>query len=204
MDKTISQPVEGKNWQTVSADDFSSVKPHRSVLRQVVLGLQANQHRATADTKTRGEVRGGGKKPWRQKGTGRARVGSSRTPVWRKGGIVFGPSTLRNYAHTLPVALKRQALATALALKAQSGQLHRATLTGSIDKTKTAIQAVPEILALPSVLLVFPDLAYSKAFRNISHVHPMFVSRVSALDIAQHAHIVFVNDAYDQLKSRVL
>ena len=185
-------------------EDFADVKVSRANLRQVVLGMQANQHRATANTKTRGEVSGGGKKPWRQKGTGRARVGSSRTPLWRKGGIVFGPTTMRNYSHILPAALKQQALRAALALKAKSGQLHLATLSGDIVKTKDAVNALPEILSLPKVLMVFPDLTYAKYFRNLPHVHPMFVTRVGTLDIVNHTHIVFVNDAYDQLKSRVL
>jgi len=190
--------------QTVSATDFAETKLAMPLLRQVILGLQANQHRPTANTKTRGEVSGGGKKPWRQKGTGRARVGSSRTPVWRGGGIVFGPTSIRNFSHTLPIALKLGAMSTLLPLKARAGALHQVTLSAAPATTKTALKAIPELLTLPRVLLVLPSAEYARAFRNIEHVTPILVSDLNVLDIANFPHIVFVGETYSELKAKLV
>ena len=95
---------------------------NEALLHQAVVAYMANQRQGTSAVKTRAQVRGGGRKPWRQKHTGRARQGSIRSPHWRKGGIVFGPSP-RDYRLAIPARLKRQALASALAQRASEGQV---------------------------------------------------------------------------------
>src|SRR5436853_5148526 len=94
-------------------DSFSSFAGSRRVLHEAIIALQGNQRRGTSDTKSRGEVTGGGHKPWKQKGTGNARAGSIRSPLWRKGGIIFGPHP-RSYRVDLPASKKLMALQTAL------------------------------------------------------------------------------------------
>jgi large subunit ribosomal protein L4 len=203
MDKQTTDNQSKSSLTAVAVTDFADIKVKTTLLRQVLVGLQANQHRSTADVKTRGQVRGGGKKPWRQKGTGRARVGSSRTPVWRSGGIVFGPSVEKNYSHTLPTALKLHAMRSALAIKSKAERLHTATLATPPATTKAALLALPDLLALSRVLLIVPDSTFSKAYRNLDNVSVKTIGQVNVLDIMNHAHTVFVNDTYTQMKSKL-
>src|SRR5690606_13420335 len=104
---------------------------------QVVRGYDANRRAPRAHTKTRGEISGGGRKPWKQKGTGRARAGSTRSPLWRKGGTVFGPRSTRNYAVTLPAKLRLRALALALNLRAQGKHIFTLDTLPTDGKTKS-------------------------------------------------------------------
>lgn len=202
MNKTTTEN-SNSILKAVPASDFSGVKVQLPLLRQVVVGLQANKHQATAHTKKRGEVSGGGRKPWRQKGTGRARVGSSRTPVWRGGGIVFGPSNTRNFSHILPVAFRRQAVTTALAIKAHNGQLYLAELASAPTTTKEALKAIPDLLGLRKTLLVVPDQSYIKPFRNLDSVNPVIVNNLNALDIVNFTEVVFVGEAYKSIRARI-
>lgn len=112
----------GKTVGKLEIPEVFSTKPKISVLHQAVVRQLANRRAGTADTKTRDEVAGGGRKPWRQKGTGRARHGSIRSPLWRKGGVVFGPHP-RSYAKDMNKRARRSALAMAIAIKAQDGLL---------------------------------------------------------------------------------
>src|SRR5665213_2962161 len=102
---------------------FDVMPENHELLKAAYVAYLANGRENLAVTKTRGLVRGGGRKPWRQKGTGRARFGSSRNPIWRGGGIVFGPTGLENYSHKLPLAQKRQAIRQALSMAANEGKL---------------------------------------------------------------------------------
>ena len=109
---------EGKAVSTVELDPaVFGVKPNSAVLHQAVVAQQANARTALAHTKTRGEISGGGKKPWKQKGTGRARAGSIRSPIWRGGGIVFGPRKIRNFSKKLNRKVHRAAILMALSAK---------------------------------------------------------------------------------------
>ena len=115
--------IAGEKVREIQLDDSvfgCEVKPH--LLHDVVIWQRANKRAATAKTKTRAEVSGGGKKPWRQKGTGRARSGSNRSPVWRHGGVVFGPNN-RNYVIGLPKKVRRAALCSALSMKTTENML---------------------------------------------------------------------------------
>ena len=197
-------PVEAQvtNWQAVAGDAFAEVKVNAQVLREVVLALQANLHQSNANTKRRGEVSGGGKKPWRQKGTGRARVGSSRTPLWRGGGITFGPLSQKNYQQNVTSAARRQALLGALKLKLDQGKVINWTMTISV-KTKDFVKQAPQLMAIDPVLVVVPTNDFKQGLRNLPNVRLTTPTQISALDVAAARQIVFINDAFDQLKSKV-
>jgi large subunit ribosomal protein L4 len=152
--------VEVKNLegQTVKqlelADAVFAVKPNQSLLWEAVKVYLASRRRGTHSTKSRGEVRGGGKKPWRQKGTGRARVGSIRSSLWRHGSIAHGPKP-RNYAYALPEKMVRGALRSALAAKYQENKL---TVVDQFDlkepKAKTFAGALQKLGIVKKVLVV--------------------------------------------------
>src|SRR5712692_3864423 len=115
--------MQGKDIGSLSLPEaVFGVKPNLALMHQAVTTEEANQRQGTADTKTRGEVRGGGKKPWRQKGTGRARQGSTRSPQWRHGGVVFGPHP-RSYTKAFPIKMRHGALRSALSAKVADGEV---------------------------------------------------------------------------------
>lgn len=198
---TPTTPASG--WEVVAADELASVKSRPQVLREVILALQANLHQSNANTKRRGEVRGGGKKPWRQKGTGRARVGSSRTPVWRGGGVVFGPLKIKNYQQHPTTTLKRQALAGALRLKIQSGKVGVWNLSAPLDKTQAVVKQMPQLLAIDPVLVVVPSANFKTSFRNLSNVRLTTINQINALDVAGARQIVFLGDTFAQIKAKI-
>ena len=123
MPKVALMNIKGETIGEIELKDtVFGIEPNESVLHDMVVCQMAAWRRGTADTKRKGEVAGSNKKPWRQKGTGRARVGSRRSPLWRKGGIVFGPHP-RSYAYSLPKKVRRLALKSALSSKLISGDL---------------------------------------------------------------------------------
>jgi len=116
--------MKGENVREIEvADSVFASKVSPATVHRVVVALQSNKRLSTAHTKTRGEVSGGGKKPWRQKGTGRARHGSIRSPIWRKGGVVFGPLNVRNYEKTITQSMRKNALRSVLADRVAQGTL---------------------------------------------------------------------------------
>lgn len=201
MDKTTTPTPVATPSLIALADESLDVKVNVKLLRQVVLGMQANQHRSTANTLRRGEVRGGGKKPWRQKGTGRARVGSSRTPLWRGGGITFGPTTAKNYQQTLSVSMKRSALMSALAMKAKKGQLLTGNLDINIQKTKDAVKALADA-RLTGSLIVVPDLKMNRALGNVANVTVVTPNNLNALNVAETRNVIFLNDSFATVKAK--
>src|SRR5215210_1551090 len=130
--------IQGKEVGTLSLpDSVFGVEPNLGLIHQAVTTEEANQRQGTADTKRRGEVSGGGRKPWRQKGTGRARQGSTRSPQWRHGGVVHGPHP-RSYRLAMPQKMRRGAVLSALAAKAASGSvkvIERIEMTAISTKT---------------------------------------------------------------------
>lgn len=116
--------IKGEKVREVEvADSVFASKMSPSTVHRVVVALQSNKRLSTAHTKTRGEVSGGGKKPWRQKGTGRARHGSTRSPIWRKGGVVFGPLNVRNYEKTVTQSMRKNALRSVVSDRVKQGTL---------------------------------------------------------------------------------
>ncbi len=209
MAKETKQPVSKKDapiastWEVVADTEMKDVSVRPQVLREVALALQANQHRSTANAKRRGEVRGGGKKPWRQKGTGRARVGSSRTPLWRGGGVIFGPLKTKNYQQKLTTDMRRQALLGALRLKIQAGKVGIANVDVNTVKTKSALEQLSDALSVAPVLVVIPVSNLAKVLRNVSGVKVTAASRLNALDVMAARRIIFINDSYTDLKKKL-
>lgn len=191
-------PVYNQQGQKVSAlevsDALFGVKPKMAVLHQTVVAKQANARVAIAHTKTRGEVRGGGKKPWKQKGTGRARHGSIRSPIWRGGGITFGPRSERNFSQKINKKVRSTALRMALSDKAASEHLVVVdTIAFAQTKTKDMammIKSLPlkrgrTMIALPKVQ---KDL--NRVLRNIDRITPIWAGSLNAADILKHANLV--------------
>ncbi|HTO95507.1 MAG TPA: 50S ribosomal protein L4 [Myxococcales bacterium] len=161
----------------------AEVKPH--LLHEVVRMQRARQRQGTADTKGRSEVSGGGKKPWKQKGTGRARAGTIRSPLWRHGGTIFGPHP-RDYGFQVPKAIRRQALLGALTTKAQAGAIRVIDgLTLEKPSTKTVRGLLKTLGATGRILLVLPgrDEVVEKSVRNLPDVRLLTVPGLNVYDI---------------------
>ena len=175
------------------------------LLHQVVRMYQANLRQGTHATKTRGEVSGGGKKPWRQKGTGRARVGSIRTPLWRHGGTVFGPHP-REYSYTLPKQMKRSALRSGLNAKIRDGELILIDQF-QIDKPKTKeIAILLETLKIRGKTLVVVAKMTDPvklSCRNIERLSLKTGEQVNAYDLLRHPKIVIEQEAFKALSESV-
>jgi len=180
------------------------VKSHE-LLKQAYDTYLANGRDNLAVAKTRGLVRGGGKKPWKQKGTGRARFGSSRNPIWRGGGIVFGPTGLENYSKQLNVKAKRLAARQALTLAAQSDKViiiedfANEAKTAALAATFTKIGATGRVLAVLADRTAELDLA-SANLRDVKMVQPAFVN---VYDVLNADKIVITRAALDTLTSRL-
>jgi large subunit ribosomal protein L4 len=177
------------------------VKEH--LLYEAVINRRANQRRGTASTKTRGEVSGSNRKPWRQKGTGRARVGMIRNPIWRKGGIVFGPRP-KDYHYEIPKKAKLNALRSALALKHSENRIMiLAELVLAGPKTKEAVKILKD-LSIRSALVVdgHENTNLFRAMRNIPKVKAVDQSQVNAYDVLDHEWLVMTERAYESLMER--
>jgi large subunit ribosomal protein L4 len=167
-----------------------------------VVQENASERRGTHATKNRALVSGSGKKPWRQKGTGRARVGEIRNPLWRKGGTVFGPQP-RSYAYELPKKVRRGALAAALAQKISDGAVIIVDHLESSDrKTKTTAELLKRLGATGKTLVidVKPDEAFSLSARNIAGVKLVASNRVTARDVVDTTRVVATKDAIEKLQ----
>jgi large subunit ribosomal protein L4 len=189
---------------TVEAPGAFTSRPNTHVVYLAVVKQLANARVGTASTKTKGEVRGGGKKPWRQKHTGRARQGSFRSPQFRHGGVVFGPRP-RKYAHELPAQVRRLALRSVLAGKTKAGQV--AVLESlSIDppKTKAAAALLKKMSISGRSLIVLPagPSAAARAFRNLADARVETANTVSVYDLLNARHVVIVREALDALAAR--
>jgi large subunit ribosomal protein L4 len=174
------------------------------LIYEAVINYRANQRRGTAATKTRSLVAGGGKKPWRQKGTGRARAGSNRSPLWRKGATTFGPKP-KDYSYEIPRKAKRNALKSALSLKFKDSQI---PVIRKIDiqdaKTKAAAQWLNS-LNLDSALVV--DSTENKnlflALRNIPEVKAVDPKQLNIYDVMNHKWLVFSEQALESVMERL-
>lgn len=184
---------------TLSAAVFG-VKPKSAVLHQVATAHAANARAPIANTKTRGEVRGGGKKPWAQKHTGRARHGSSRSPIWVGGGITFGPRADRNYAQKVNARVRRLALRMALSDKVASNRLVvLEDFAPSGAKTKATARVLGKAIAIatterraPSALVALPSdrRDAGRGIRNLPRVARIAVDHLNAFDVLRNDVIV--------------
>jgi large subunit ribosomal protein L4 len=179
------------------SDNVFGIEPNKGVMYDFIKMQLANKRQGTSSTKTRTEVRGGGKKPWRQKGTGRARVGSSRNPVWRGGGIAFGPKP-RDYSYKLPQKVRRLALKSALSSKALD---HKIVVVDELNfdqpKTRTMVQALEALKVGKKTLVVTADgnVNVVKSARNIEGVKPMRADFINVYDILKYDTLLITRDA---------
>jgi large subunit ribosomal protein L4 len=186
--------------------DIFGAKVNIPLMHQVVIAQLAARRQGTHATKTRGRVSGGGKKPYRQKGTGRARQGSTRAPQFAGGGVVHGPQP-RSYEQKTPKKMKVAALRGALSDRASGGRVHvvDALVTGETPKTKAAIQALREITQARSVLVVVDenDEKTWLSLRNAPEVHLLDAGQLNTYDVLVNDDVVFTKDAYDQVVARL-
>ncbi len=166
-------------------DNIFGIEPNKTVMHQALIRQLANARQGTSSTKTRGQVAGGGIKPFKQKGTGRARAGSTRSPQWRHGGIVFGPAP-RKYDQKMPLKMRRLALRSALAVKAAEGQM-RVLDDLKLDAPKTVeMENILGGLALESstlILLSEANLAVQKSASNIPDVKTLRATYLNVRDL---------------------
>ncbi|CCJ33310.1 MULTISPECIES: 50S ribosomal protein L4 [Caloramator] len=169
---------------------------NKEAMHQVVVNILANRRQGTQSALTRAEVSGGGKKPWRQKGTGRARHGSIRSPQWRHGGIVFAPKP-RDYSYTLPKKLKRVALKSALSSKVAENQIIVLDkLTLDAPKTKTIAEMLKKFNANKTLIVVKEsDEVIYKSVRNIENAHVIPVNNLNVYDILKYDKFIVTQDA---------
>lgn len=176
------------------------VKNHE-LLKQAYVAYLANGRINLAVAKTRGEVSGGGRKPWKQKGTGRARFGSSRNPIWRGGGIVFGPTGQESYTQKLPLNAKRLAIRQALTLAAGSDGVIVVEAIDLKGKTADAVKFLDKIGVSKQALVVVADKTTDlvRATNNLSNVKLVQARYVNVYDVLNADHIVVTTDALDIL-----
>ncbi len=199
-----SQGEKAESMELSSA--VFAVKPKGSVIHQVYLALEANTREPWADTKNRGEVSGGGKKPWKQKGTGRARHGSTRSPIWRGGGITFGPLTDRNYEQKINKKMNQLAVKMCLSGKVASEQFVVLSDMQSTGKTKEMAELCSRIPGAGRSTLILLDSASEqvlRATRNLPKVHVQRVEDVNVADIMHHQYIVTSKNGVSQLEKRL-
>ncbi len=198
MPKAAVYNVEGEQVGEIELNDALFGQPvHAAVLHEVVLMQLANRRRGTHDTKTRAEVRGGGRKPWRQKGTGRARHGSIRSPIWRGGGIVFGPHP-RDYSFQVPKKVKRLALKSALSAKAAEGRIVVLDVLELAEpKTKDMVRILDNLKATDGALVVTADrdANVEKSSRNIPGVKSLEARQLNVYDLLDHPNLILTRDA---------
>lgn len=181
----------------LNKDVFGVVPENHDLLKQAYVAYLANGRLNLAVTKTRGLVRGGGRKPWKQKGTGRARFGSSRVPIWRGGGVTFGPTGLENYSHKLPTATKRLAIRQALSVSSDSGKFAVIEDLGLKGKTTDAIKLFEKIGATKTILLVV-DTKTDEVIRstsNLKNVKLITAKYLNVFDVLNADSIVVTNKA---------
>ncbi|MFN7915449.1 MAG: 50S ribosomal protein L4 [Vicinamibacterales bacterium] len=183
-------------------DEVFGGRVNAGLIWESVVRQNASERQGTHATKTRGEVSGTGKKPWRQKGTGRAQVGEARNPLWRKGGTVFGPQP-RSYDFALPKKVERGALRAALAARIQDGSLVVVDALAQAEvKTKAAVATLKKlgVTGKAVVVDVALDANFAKSVRNIPGVNAVPSSRLTARDVMNARRVVATKSALEKLQ----
>lgn len=178
------------------SEEIFGAEVNESVLHDAVVAQLASRRLGTHNTKTRSEVSGGGRKPWRQKGTGRARAGTTRSPIWRGGGIVFGPHP-RDYSYSLPKKVRRLALKSALSAKVNDGDilvLDSLALEG--PKTKDMVKILGALKVEDALLVTAArDEAVEKSARNIPNIKPLVANGLNVYDLLAYDKLVITKEA---------
>ena len=227
--KTYNQKGEETGEIELPKEIFE-IKLNSDLVHQVVLAQTANQRQASAKVKARGEVRGGGRKPWRQKGTGRARVGSIRSPIWRGGGVTFGPSTEKVFKKRIPKKMRRKALFMVLSVKAKENLLlildkldpvrnsenkeeisKSSKISNGVEIEKPKTKAMAEVLnklflKKGSGLVVLPkmDKSIILSIKNIPKTGTIQAKDLNVLDLLSYKYLVMSKEAIKIIKGTFL
>jgi len=195
--------VGEKVGETELADEIFAVPINEAVMHQALVRQLANARLGTHKTKRRGEVSGGGRKPWRQKGTGRARQGSIRSPQWRKGGTVFGPQP-RSYRQKMPRKMRRLAVRSALSVKAAAEQIILLdTLRMEESRTKQMLALLDSLGIQDSALILLSrkDEAVERSARNVPEVKTLRANYLNIRDILGYDHLVLPLEALEVVEA---
>lgn len=197
--------ADGGSKGDITLPGLFGEKPREHLVYEVVHMQQASRRAGTHATKTRGFVSGGGAKPWRQKGTGRARSGSNRSPIWAGGATVFGPQP-RDYSYRVPAKARRVALRSVLADRQRNGAL---TVVDRIElaepKTKRVVEMLGALGLSGSVLIISKDenIALERAARNLKSVKVLRSAGVNVYDVLKHQHVLLTQEAVQALAERL-
>ena len=203
MPKVSVYNIEGKKVSDIDLkEEIFGIEPNEAVIHSVLVNYQANQRQGTQSTKTRSEVSGGGRKPWRQKGTGRARQGSIRAPQWIKGGIALGPKP-RNYKYTVNKKERRLAVKSMLSMKVLEQSLVVVDkLAFDEIKTKNMVSALNNLKVTGKTLVMLPekDEKVQKSARNIEGVKTTLVNTINVYDLLKYNNLVVTLDTVKKLE----
>ena len=203
MPKVDVYDIKGKKVSDVElADSVFGIEPNEAVVHSVLVNYLANQRQGTQSTKTRAEVRGGCKKPWRQKGTGRARQGSIRAPQWIKGGIALGPKP-RSYKYTVNKKERRLAIKSILSSKVLEKEL---TVVDKLElaeiKTKTMVKALSDLKVEGTTLIILPEQNKNvlMSARNIEGVKTILINNINVFDLLKYNKLVLPLETVKKLE----
>ena len=203
MPKIDVYDIKGKKVSDIElADSIFGIEPNETIVHSVLVNYLANQRQGTQSTKTRAEVSGGGRKPWRQKGTGRARQGSIRAPQWIKGGIALGPKP-RSYKYTVNKKERRLAIKSILSSKVLEKEL---TVVDKLElaeiKTKTMVKALADLKVEGKTLIVLPESNKNVAMsaRNIEGVKTILINNINVYDLLKYNKLVLPLETVKKLE----
>ena len=203
MPKVDVYDIKGKKVSDVElAESVFGIEPNEAIVHSVLVNYLANQRQGTQSTKTRAEVRGGGRKPWRQKGTGRARQGSIRAPQWIKGGIALGPKP-RSYRYTVNKKERRLAIKSLLSSKVLENEL---TVVDKLElseiKTKTMVKALADLKVEGKTLIVLPENNKNvlMSARNIEGVKTIVLNNINVFDLLKYNNLVLPLETVKKLE----
>jgi large subunit ribosomal protein L4 len=198
--------IEKKKVSQVELNDaVFAAQPNDAVIYDVVKMQLAARRAGTASTKTRSDVSGGGKKPWRQKGTGRARAGTTRSPLWRSGGIVFGPHP-RDYSFNVPKKMRKQALISALSMKLKQDKM-LVINDFPMEKISTRkFQDIIDLFDLKKALFVLDadNENLQKSSRNVKNIKMIKSEGINVYDILNHEHLVLLEPSIKKIEGALL
>ena len=203
MPKVDVYDIKGKKVSDIELNEkVFGIEPNENIVHEVLINYLANQRQGTQSTKTRSEVRGGGRKPWRQKGTGRARQGSIRAPQWIKGGIALGPKP-RSYSYTLNKKEKRLAIKSILSSKVLEKEL---TVVDKLElkeiKTKSMVKAFADLKLSGKTLVVLPEknINVQASTNNIEGAKTILVNEINVYDLLKYTNLVLPLDTVKKLE----
>ena len=203
MPKVDVLDIKGKKVSDIElADSVFGIEPNEAIVHSVLVNYLANQRQGTQSTKTRAEVSGGGKKPWRQKGTGRARQGSIRAPQWIKGGIALGPKP-RSYKYSVNKKEKRLAIKSVLSSKVLEKEL---TVVDKLEvkeiKTKTMVKALADMKVEGKTLIILPENNKNvlMSSRNIEGVKTIVANNINIFDLLKYTNLILPVDTVKKLE----